>query len=89
MGKQLSIEALEQLIAAVGEYKSKLEEEVGNMQQAASLCDQAMGSDTISQKHIAALNETVKEVNKAIALADEVQKALQDDLARAKEVLNS
>ena len=89
MGKQLSIEALEQLIAAVGEYKSKLEEEVGNMQKASSLCDRAMGSDAISQKHIAALNETVKEVNKAIALADEVQKALQDDLERAKQVLNS
>lgn len=89
MGKQLSIEALEQLISAVGEYKTKLEEEVGNMQQAASLCDQAMGSDAISQKHIAALNETVKEVNNAIALADEVQKALNEDLKRAKEIQNS
>ena len=88
MNNQLEVEALETLINAVQKYREELETNKVILVNAANLCDQAMGSDAISQKHIAALNSAVTELEKTSQIVEKVAEALKDDLHKAKEVMD-
>lgn len=87
MNNQLDLEALETLINAVKKYREELETNKTILENAANLCDQAMGSDAISQKHIAALNSAVTELKTTAQIVEQVAQALIDDERKAREVL--
>ena len=88
MNNQLEVEALETLINAVQKYREELETNKVILVNAANLCDQAMGNDAISQKHIAALNSAVTELEKTSQIVEKVAEALKDDLRKAIEVMD-
>lgn len=87
MGKQLETESLEKLIGAVEKYIGELETHKTTLQNAANICDQAMGSDVIAQRHIAKLEEALQELNKTSVKADKVLEALKTDLQHAIDVV--
>lgn len=87
MNNQLEIEALDTLIKAVQEYREKLSENRLILTNASNLCDQAMGNDAISQKHISALNNAIEELDKTSEIVIKVAKALEEDKQKALEVL--
>jgi GTPase involved in cell partitioning and DNA repair len=87
MDNQLEIEALENLITAVRKYRDELETNKIILVNAANLCDQAMGSDAISQRHIAALNLSIAELEKTSQIVESVTEALVNDLNKAKDVM--
>lgn len=89
MNNQLSIEALETLINAVEKYQEELEENKNKLINASNICDQAMGSDAISKKHIAALNNAIKELEKTSKIAENVAVALKDDLEHVRKILEN
>ena len=88
MNNQLEVEALETLINAVQKYRDELETNKIILVNASNLCDQAMGSDAISQKHIVALNSAITELEKTSQIVENVAEALKDDLYKAKEVMD-
>lgn len=75
-GKALDTESLQLLIKAVEEYQEKVVKHYQVIQNAANLCDQAMGSDAISKKQIDRLNEAANELiitaNRAKQMAEEL-----------------
>lgn len=80
------IESLDILIKAVQEYQTDLATNKQILLNAANVCDAAMGSDAIAQKHIARLNETLEELQKTAQIAADVAAALIEDRRRAIEV---
>lgn len=87
--KQLETQQLEALIAQVEAYQGKLQENIAVLNNAANVCDQAMGSDAICQKYIGQLNEAIEELQKTVQTAADIAKALKADLAAANEVYGS
>ncbi len=87
--KQLETQQLEALIAQVEAYQGKLQENIVVLNNAANVCDQAMGSDAICQKYIAQLNEAIGELQKTVQTAADIAKALKADLAAANDVYGS
>lgn len=83
MAEYTEIESLDILIKAVQDYHETLEINRKILINAANVCDAAMGSDAIAQKHIAQLNETLKELEKTAKIASEVATALIEDKIRA------
>lgn len=84
--KTLDTESLQLLIKAVSEYQEKVVKHYQVIQNAANLCDQAMGSDAISKKQIDRLNEAANELiitaNRAKQMAEELIK----DYKQAQEI---
>lgn len=60
--RHLDMEALQQMIKAVEKYQERIVQHYNVIQNAANLCDQAMGSDAISKKQIAKLYEASQEL---------------------------
>ena len=87
MAEHTEIESLDILIKAVQEYQTDLATNKQILLNAANVCDAAMGSDTIAQKHIARLDETLEELQKTAQIAADVAAALIEDRRRAIEVL--
>ena len=87
MPEQLEIESLDLLIQAVQEYQVELETNKQILMNAANVCDAAMGSDAIAQKHIARLNDTLEELKKTSQIAANVAAALIEDRRRAIDVI--
>lgn len=85
---QLETQELEALIGQVQEYQNKLNDNKIIMQNAANICDQAMGSDDISKKYIKKLNDAIKKLDEAIKTTVDVMKALSADLHNAEGVYN-
>lgn len=86
MTEHTEIESLDILIKAVQEYQTDLATNKQILLNAANVCDAAMGSDAIAQKHIARLNETLEELQKTAQIAADVAAALIEDRRRAIEV---
>ena len=82
----LETEALDTLIKAVQTYQEELEVNRQILINAANVCDLAMGSDDIVQKHIARLNEALEELKKTSQVAESVVEALMRDKQLAIEV---
>jgi Na+-transporting NADH:ubiquinone oxidoreductase subunit NqrC len=83
MAQYTEIESLDILIKAVQEYQADLATNKQILLNAANVCDVAMGSDAIAQKHIARLNETLQELQKTAQIASDVAAALIEDRRRA------
>lgn len=79
-------ESLDILIKAVQEYQNDLATNQQILVNAANVCDSAMGSDAIAQKHIARLNEALVELKKTSQIAADVVAALLEDKRRALDV---
>ena len=63
-------EDLQSLLTAIKAYKEVLDNNFTILRNAANVCDAAMGSDELSQKHIANLEEALKELSKATQIAE-------------------
>ena len=87
MSTQLSIESLDTLISAVEKYREELLKNKQILVNAADLCDQAMGSDAISQKHIAALNNAINDLDRTSRIVEDVAVELREDRRKAIETL--
>lgn len=87
MNEQLDIESLDILIQAVDAYQAELETNRLILTNAANVCDAAMGSDAIAQKHIGRLYETLEELAKTAQIAANVAEALREDRSRAIDAL--
>ena len=87
MANYTEIESLDTLIKAVQEYQVELATNKQILHNAANVCDAAMGSDAIVQKHIARLNKTLEELQKTAQIAEDVANALIEDRQRAIDVL--
>lgn len=79
----MEIESLEILIKAVQNYQEELLTNRQILENAANVCDMAMGSDDIVKKHIGRLNEALKELKKTSQIAEEVAEALLEDKRKA------
>lgn len=86
MANYVEIESLDTLIKAVQTYLEQLQANRQILENAAVVCDAAMGSDAIAQKHIGRLNEALVELKKTEEIAAEVAVALVEDRRRAIEV---
>ena len=82
----LDIESLEILIKALHTYQEELLTNRQILENAANVCDMAMGSDDIVKKHIARLYEALEKLKKTSQIAEEVTEALIEDKCRAIEV---
>lgn len=82
----LVVESLETLIKAVQTYQDELLTNRQILENAANVCDVAMGSDDIVKKHIGRLNEALEELRKTSQIAEEVAEALIEDKRKAIEV---
>ncbi len=80
----LDTESLELLIKAVKEYQERIVKHYQVIQNAANLCDQAMGSDAISKKQIAKLNEAANELIKTSEKAKQMAEQLMMDYKMAR-----
>lgn len=80
------IESLEILITAVQTYQEELLINRQILENAANVCDVAMGSDDISKKHIDMLKEALEELKKTSQIVEDVALALIEDKRRAIEV---
>lgn len=83
---QLDTEALEKLIKAVNVYREELEKNRQILENAANVCDAAMGNDAIAKKYIAQLKEALEELKKTSDLASDVAVALVKEKRRAIDV---
>lgn len=79
----LEIESLETLIMAVQAYQEELQTNRRILENAANVCDLAMGSDDIVKKHIARLNEALHELKRTSQIAEDVVDALLEDKRKA------
>ena len=68
--KQIDPDALVILYKAIVEYREKLAKNRLILMNAANVCDQAMGSDPISQKKIARLEEALRVLDASSAYAE-------------------
>ncbi len=82
----LDTEALAQLINAVADYHDKLIGHYKVIQNAANLCDQAMGSDDLSKKQINKLYETTNELLITSDKAKEMAEKLLEEGRKAQEI---
>lgn len=82
----LVVESLETLIKAVQTYQDELLTNRRILENAANVCDVAMGGDDIVKKHIGRLNEALEELRKTSQIAEEVAEALIEDKRKAIEV---
>lgn len=84
MGRgNVDTEALGKAASALGTYISDVSNNVKKMQDAAVDCRDNMGSDTISQKAIADLEQCTKELSATLKQAEELQKKIT---AKKKEI---
>lgn len=74
---------------AVETYHDELADYAQKILTAADACDQAMGSDANAQRHITNLYHSLEGVKQAILLAEDLIKALDDDMALAEETLHN
>ena len=78
--------SMETLIKAVKEYRGELETNYKVLQNAANVCDLAMGNDALSARHIKELQEALTYLDKVAKIAEEVEKALVKDKAEADDI---
>lgn len=82
----LEIESLETLIRAVQVYQDVLSTNRKILENAANVCDMAMGSDDIVKKHIDRLYKALEKLEKTSKIAEEVTEALLEDKCKAIDV---
>ena len=86
--KMLETDSLDILIKAVQDYQSELDTNRQILINAANICDEAMGNDEISRKHITQLNEALKELEKTSMIVSNVADTLIRDRKIALDTLD-
>lgn len=87
MANYTEIESLDILIRAVKEYLEELQENHRVLVDAANVCDVAMGSDAIVQKHLARLNAALPELDKAARITSNLLESLIAERQQAVQIL--
>ena len=87
MPNPTNLESVVALMNAVAVYCENLDQNKLIMLNAANLCDQAMGSDAISQKHIQALYDALEVLDRTAVIAMEVFEKLKADYDQAMKIL--
>lgn len=82
-GKNVDTDALQQAAKALGTYIADVSNNVKKMQDAAVDCKDNMGSDVVSQKAIAKLEDCAKDLSATLKQAEELQKKI---LAKKKQI---
>mgnify|MGYP004527060413 CR=1 FL=1 len=82
-GKNVDTDALAQAAKALGAYIGDVSNNVSKMKDAANDCRDNMGSDGVSQKAIAKLEECAKDLSATLKEAQELQKKI---LAKKKAI---
>lgn len=86
MAEYYDSEALGNLIKAVQEYQNDLATNYQILSNAANVCDVAMGSDSVSAKHIANLYSALEYLSKTAQVAEDVAQALIADKIKADDI---
>lgn len=76
MGSRLKVESLDSLIREIWVYQQELRQNYQILINAAVAYDMAVGSDDISKKQIASLEEALKKLEKTSELAELVMEEL-------------
>ncbi len=76
MGSRLKVESLDSLIREIWVYQQELRQNYQILINAAAAYDMAVGSDDISKKQIASLEEALKKLEKTSELAELVMEEL-------------
>lgn len=87
--EHLETDALDTLIKALEEYQENLATNRQMLQNAANVCDQAMGSDDIAKKNIQRLEDALVELTKTSEIAREVAEALVNEKDHAEDIANT
>lgn len=82
----LEIEALQTLISAVNNYLEELSQTFHFLEEAANVCQMAMGSDEIAQIQINRMYEALEGLRVVALTAQEVMRDLQNDLMKAEKI---
>lgn len=82
----LEIESLQTLISAVNDYLEELKENFGFLENAAGICQMAMGSDEIARVQINRMYEALEGLRVVALTAQEVARDMQNDLRKAMEI---
>ncbi|TGX96441.1 hypothetical protein E5357_16070 [Hominisplanchenecus murintestinalis] len=78
MAKNVDTDALERAAQALGTYIADVSNNIKKMQDAAVDCQDNMGSDVVSQKAVAKLQECAKELSATLKDAEALQKKITD-----------
>lgn len=70
------MESLDMLIKAVRNYYDELQMNKKILQDAANVCEAAMGSDDNVKKHIARLNDVLEKLERTAIIAENVAEGL-------------
>ena len=82
----IDTDAYDTLIQAVNEFREVLVENGIILRNAANVCDQAMGSDAIIQKHITRLNDALSELEKTAQIASNIAAELKAEKVHALDI---
>ena len=85
--KNMNPEALKTLITATEEFKESLAENLTQLNSAALECQDAMGSGLIIQTYLSKMAEGFNSLQATLRKADEITAAMQQDLNRARSVV--
>lgn len=87
--RHLDTESLERMIKALEKYQERIKEHYRVIQNAANVCDQAMGSDAISRKQIETMQEAVGELITTSKTAEAMLEELLLEYQQAKDIYDS
>jgi len=76
------LDSFDLLIRALETYQEEMRVNCNILTNAADVCDAAMGSDDISRKHIANLDDALVHLKKTIRLAEAMQESLRAEKRR-------
>lgn len=83
MGKRLKVESLDSLIKEMQNYQIELLQNYQILVNAAAAYDMAVGSDDMSKKQIASMNEALEKLGKTSQIAEQVVDELLKDRKEA------
>jgi hypothetical protein len=86
MADYLEPEALNMLINKVTQYRMLLTQNYSKVRNAAAVCDQAMGSDKLSQKMLKELDDCVTQIQLAIDLSTHLLDVLDAEYKESGEI---
>lgn len=81
------IDDVKALRTAVSEYRDEMMGYGDTLLNAASICEDAIGSDPNAQRHIARLYEALNKLAEAVDYTNDLISALDTDIAMAEDTL--
>lgn len=87
-GKTLDPEALRLAEKALGNYIDEVSTCIKNLRANAEDCRDNMGSDDLSNKAVNKLSESLNEIDRALAEADELKNAIAKKVSEIEQLRN-